>query len=68
MQIFIRNDSQTDSLLVTAIRKEQKNGLEKFFPIEDNEKDPKLQRVVLRPGEDGNYTLTENYYVGMEIL
>jgi len=67
MNIYIKNSDDKKSLLIIAVRK-QKDGIEKLFKDAVPEDEPKPNRSVLRPGEDGNYNLTEDYFVGMEVL
>ena len=61
MLIYIKNTSGEKSLFVTAVLKD-KPGVEIMFG------DEKPTRSVLRPGEAGEYKITEDYIVGMEIL
>jgi len=65
MKLFIRNDDKEESLLVLGVAKE-KAGLEKIFSSVESKS--QHMRAVLRPGEQGIYTLDENYFVGIELL
>jgi hypothetical protein len=64
MQLYIKNNDSKETLLLVGVVKE-KSKLENFLTEGGNSKPV---RNVLRPGEDCNYTLEEDYFLGIEIL
>jgi len=62
MKFYIENKSETESLLINGILKE--NAITKYV-LEIPEKSP---RYVLRPGETNNFYFNDEYIVGVEKL
>jgi hypothetical protein len=67
MKLYIKNKDEVETLLFTSLRKEQPlSGLAAFNP--DPPPPATSHRMVLRPGEDGNYDLEKDYFLGVEKL
>ena len=61
MKFLIKNTDKESSMLLSAIEKDSEY---KIPFIGEN----KPERVVLRPGEENNFTLNDNYLLGIEKL
>ncbi len=65
MKLFVRNEDQTETILLQGIPKVVDD---KFGIFGENPKREAGSRMVLRPGEENTFTLEEGYILALEQL